>query len=211
MPLLYYIRFFYFFDDQIASIYTTDAKVHHLAKISYLCNFISNFRCNCNPVQGALRGYKDVNVALIMTLIAYWIIGLPLGYILATYTEWAAKGYWIGLIIGLAFGAAFLLIRLFKYNENIQHKTAANNKAAVFFYIFLVTYNIMKKKGGYIWTTKKKQSFDEEFALKFHLDIGKMYISHLNIKHFVLMGITIFAVLLILIIFVYFDERWPII
>lgn len=62
----------------------------------------------------ALRGYKDVNVALLMTLIAYWIIGLPLGYILATYTEWAAKGYWIGLIIGLAFGAIFLLVRLFQ-------------------------------------------------------------------------------------------------
>ncbi|MGR5874422.1 hypothetical protein ACT7DH_08835 [Bacillus pacificus] len=42
-----------------------------------------------------------------MTLIAYWVIGLPLGYILATYTDWAAKGYWIGLIIGLAFGATF--------------------------------------------------------------------------------------------------------
>ena len=124
-----------------------------------------------------------------MTLIAYWIIGLPLGYILATYTEWAAKGYWIGLIIGLAFGAAFLLIRLFQVQRKYTNKTAANNKAAVFFmHIFLVTYNIMKKKGGYIWTTKKKQSFDEEFALKFHLDIGKMYISHLNIKHFVFNG-----------------------
>ncbi len=73
------------------------------------------------PVQGALRGYKDVNVALIMTLIAYWIIGLPLGYILATYTEWAAKGYWIGLIIGLAFGAAFLLIRLFQITTKIYN------------------------------------------------------------------------------------------
>ena len=146
-----------------------------------------------------------------MTLIAYWIIGLPLGYILATYTEWAAKGYWIGLIIGLAFGA-FLLIRLFQYNENIQHKTAANNKAAVFFmHIFLVTYNIMNKKGGYIWTTKKKQSFDEEFALKFHLDIGKMYISHLNIKHFVLMGITILLYYSYLSFSFIFDERWPII
>ena len=120
---LLYSILLYFFDDQIASIYTTDAKVHHLAKISYLCNFISNFRCNCNPVQGALRGYKDVNVALIMTLIAYWIIGLPLGYILATYTEWAAKGYWIGLIIGLAFGAAFLLIRLFQ----VQRKYTTQN------------------------------------------------------------------------------------
>ena len=46
---LLYSILLYFFDDQIASIYTTDAKVHHLAKISYLCNFISNFRCNCNP------------------------------------------------------------------------------------------------------------------------------------------------------------------
>lgn len=47
--------------------------------------------------KGALRGYKDVNVALIMTLIAYWVIGLPLGYILATYTDWAAKD--IGLVL----------------------------------------------------------------------------------------------------------------
>ena len=58
-------------------------------------------------------------------------------------------------------------------------------------HIFLVTYNIMKKKGGYIWTKRKKQSFDEEFAPEISPDIGKMYISHLNIKHFVLMGITI--------------------
>ena len=29
---------------------------------------------------------------------------------------------------------------------------------------------------------KKKQSFDEEFAPEISLDIGKMYISHLNIK-----------------------------
>ena len=49
-------------------------------------------------------------------------------------------------------------------------------------HIFLVTYNIMKRKVGTYGRQRKKQSFDEEFALKFHLDIGKMYISHLNIK-----------------------------
>ncbi|MEN1935530.1 MATE family efflux transporter [Paenibacillus sp. 102] len=123
--LLYSILLF-FFDDQIASIYTTDIVVHDLAKEFLI--FAILFQISdaiATPVQGALRGYKDVNMALIMTLIAYWIIGLPLGYILATYTSWAAKGYWIGLIIGLAFGATFLLIRLFqvqrKYTSQESH------------------------------------------------------------------------------------------
>lgn len=108
-----YILSYSFFDDPIASIYTTDIAVHDLAKEFLI--FAILFQISdaiATPVQGALRGYKDVNVTLIMTLIAYWIIGLPLGYILATYTSWAAKGYWIGLIIGLAFGATFLLVRL---------------------------------------------------------------------------------------------------
>lgn len=121
---LFYSILLYFFDDGIASIYTTDANVHHLAKEFLI--FAILFQISdaiATPVQGALRGYKDVNVALIMTLVAYWVIGLPLGYILATYTDWAAKGYWIGLIIGLAFGASFLLIRLFQ----VQRKYTTQN------------------------------------------------------------------------------------
>lgn len=113
----------YFFDDEIASIYTTDIQVHHLAKFLIFAILFQISDAIATPVQGALRGYKDVNVALIMTLIAYWVIGLPLGYILATYTDWAAKGYWIGLIIGLAFGATFLLIRLFQ----VQRKYTTQN------------------------------------------------------------------------------------
>ncbi len=60
-----------------------------------------------------------------MTLIAYWVIGLPLGYFFATYTDWAAKGYWIGLILGLAFGASFLLVRLFQ----VQRKYITEKKS----------------------------------------------------------------------------------
>ncbi|CAM4115358.1 multidrug transporter MatE [Bacillus manliponensis] len=118
--LLYSVLLF-FFDDYIASIYTKDEAVHHLAK-QFLV-FAILFQISdaiATPVQGALRGYKDVNVALIATLIAYWIIGLPLGYIFATYTDFAAKGYWIGLILGLAFGAFFLLMRLLKVQKTYQ-------------------------------------------------------------------------------------------
>ncbi|MBS4199421.1 MATE family efflux transporter [Bacillus sp. FJAT-49732] len=64
------------------------------------------------PIQGALRGYKDVNVTFIMALISFWVIGLPLGYMLATKTELGPFGYWLGLIAGLAIGAITLSSRL---------------------------------------------------------------------------------------------------
>lgn len=64
------------------------------------------------PIQGALRGYKDVNVTLFVALVSYWVIGLPTGYWLAHSSSLGAYGYWIGLITGLAFGAAGLFTRL---------------------------------------------------------------------------------------------------
>jgi multidrug resistance protein, MATE family len=60
----------------------------------------------------ALRGYKDVNVSFVITLIAYWLICLPVGYILAHYTKLGAPGYWIGLTAGLLAAGIFLSMRL---------------------------------------------------------------------------------------------------
>ena len=77
------------------------------------------------PIQGALRGYKDVNMTFIMSLLSYWVIGLPLGYLLTKYTELGPFGYWIGLITGLAVGAICLTNRLLYiqkvkfFNKNI--------------------------------------------------------------------------------------------
>ena len=62
--------------------------------------------------QAALRGYKDVNLAFIMTLIAYWMICLPVGYLLAHFTNLGAPGYWIGLTSGLLAAGVGLSLRL---------------------------------------------------------------------------------------------------
>lgn len=64
------------------------------------------------PIQGVLRGFKDVNVTLIVALVSYWVVGLPLGFLLANYTALGPYGYWIGLISGLAAGAIGLALRL---------------------------------------------------------------------------------------------------
>src|SRR5699024_7421315 len=64
------------------------------------------------PIQGALRGYKDVNMTSIIALVSYWLIGLPTGWLLANYTELEPFGYWIGIIVGLTVAAIALFTRL---------------------------------------------------------------------------------------------------
>jgi MATE family multidrug resistance protein len=103
----------YFFRPEIAALYTTDASVLKLTQDFLIyAIFFQLSDAIAAPIQGALRGYKDVNVTFIMALVSYWVIGLPIGYLLATYTSLNAFGFWIGLITGLAAGAIGLSARL---------------------------------------------------------------------------------------------------
>jgi MATE family multidrug resistance protein len=53
---------------------------------------------------------------MLLSLIAYWLVGLPLGYTLAMTDilepSMGAKGFWIGLIVGLTCAALLLGSRL---------------------------------------------------------------------------------------------------
>jgi multidrug resistance protein, MATE family len=60
---------------------------------------------------GALRGMADVKIPTIITLIAYWILGLPIGYLLAFKLGYGAHGIWIGLLTGLTVAAILLSAR----------------------------------------------------------------------------------------------------
>lgn len=80
---------------------------------------------------GALRGYKDTAVPLLMVFVAYWLVGLPTGYVLG-FTHWVVKpqgaaGLWYGLLIGLSAGAVLLTTRLFRIarHAGIDVKSAA--------------------------------------------------------------------------------------
>lgn len=101
------------FRDEIARIYSTDDKVLQLtAHFLLYALFFQLSDAIQAPIQGALRGYKDVNATFIMSLVSYWVIGLPFGYYLANFTNLGPDGYWIGLISGLAVGAISLCGRL---------------------------------------------------------------------------------------------------
>ncbi len=60
---------------------------------------------------GALRGVKDVKIPTIITLIAYWAIGLPMSYVFGFKMNLGVEGIWYGLSLGLTIAAVFLLWR----------------------------------------------------------------------------------------------------
>lgn len=62
---------------------------------------------------GVLRGIKDVKMPTVLIFVAYWVLGLPLGYWLATALEMKASGIWLGFIIGLTFSSLSLTKRFF--------------------------------------------------------------------------------------------------
>jgi len=101
------------FSEQVANLYSRETEVIQMAQQFLIyALFFQLSDAIAAPIQGALRGYKDVNVTFITAFISYWIIGLPAGYYMASYTSLGAVGYWIGLILGLAVSAVGLSGRL---------------------------------------------------------------------------------------------------
>ena len=75
---------------------------------------------------GALRGLADVKRPTWITLIAYWVIALPLGYFLGFRFDLGAHGIWIGLLIGLTIAAVFLFWRFNRLSKSLTLKVVSN-------------------------------------------------------------------------------------
>lgn len=63
---------------------------------------------------GLLRGIKDVNTPTVLIAVAYWVVGIPAGYMLAFYFDMGASGMWLGFITGLTLASVFLISRFLK-------------------------------------------------------------------------------------------------
>jgi MATE family multidrug resistance protein len=60
---------------------------------------------------GILRGLTDAKIPMVITFVAYWIIGIPVGLLLGFYFHMEVIGVWIGLLVGLSIAAISFLIR----------------------------------------------------------------------------------------------------
>ncbi|SEO86471.1 MATE family efflux transporter [Mucilaginibacter sp. OK283] len=60
---------------------------------------------------GVLRGMGDVNIPTFITFLAYWVGGLPIGYLLGVKLKMGVYGVWYGLVLGLAIASVLLFFR----------------------------------------------------------------------------------------------------
>lgn len=101
----------FYFRDYIALLYATDTTL-----LTYIAHFLiytaawQLFDAIACPIQGILRGYKDVKAAFYVSMLAYWGICLPLGMFLDYFMTQGAFAYWQSMVLGVATSAVLLFL-----------------------------------------------------------------------------------------------------
>lgn len=118
----FYMLAEYFLREQIAFIYTNNVEVVALVKVFLL--YAIGWQAGdaiAAPIQGILRGYKDVNATFWASMLAYWGICLPLGLFLDYKVGNGAFAYWQSLDCGVISSATLLSIRLIWLQRKISN------------------------------------------------------------------------------------------
>lgn len=119
----FYMLAEYILREQIAFIYTNNVEVVALVKVFLL--YAIGWQAGdaiAAPIQGILRGYKDVDATFWASMLAYWGICLPLGLFLDYKVGNGAFAYWQSLDCGVISSATLLSIRLLWLQRRISNK-----------------------------------------------------------------------------------------
>jgi MATE family multidrug resistance protein len=101
---------FGFFPEAILGAFTDDPRVLSLGvTLMLLAAFFQPFDGLQGVTTGNLRGTGDTHTPMTTNLIAYWCLGLPLGYALAFPSGMGVVGLWLGLSLGIVVSGSFLL------------------------------------------------------------------------------------------------------
>ncbi|MBC6109267.1 MATE family efflux transporter [Pedobacter fastidiosus] len=106
-------------------IYTEDLNVVPIAaQLLIIAGFFQLFDGTQVVGLGVLRGLGDVNVPTFITFLAYWVVGIPVGYLLGFKFGLGVNGIWYGLTFGLLTASILLFLRF-------QNKTRALNNHSI--------------------------------------------------------------------------------
>lgn len=75
-------------------------------------------------LAGIYKGIKKTKIVLIANFIGYWLISIPLGYMLALKHGLMLKGFWYGLLFAAIVLCAQMLLMLFRYLKKLRLKFA---------------------------------------------------------------------------------------
>lgn len=109
----------------IPTLFTSNAEVIDIAATLFI--FTAFFQLSDglqNISVGILRGIQDVKVIMPIAIVAYWLLNLPVGYVLAFVLGMGPAGLYCGFIIGLSVAGLLLMLRI---RKRLRELKAGNN------------------------------------------------------------------------------------
>jgi MATE family multidrug resistance protein len=117
--------FFILANNILPFLYTEDnAVISIAAQLLIIAGFFQLFDGTQVVGLGVLRGIGDVNVPTFITFVAYWVIGIPLGYLLGIKLDMGVNGIWYGLTFGLLTASILLFLRFQNKTRVLLTKTS---------------------------------------------------------------------------------------
>jgi len=104
---------FVLFPGELARFYTKDRGVMAIAaSLIVLGGLFAVFDGLQAVCIGILRGIGDTRWPVAISMVGYWLIGMPVSVLLGFRFGWGPDGLWWGLVLGLAVTAVVLLARV---------------------------------------------------------------------------------------------------
>jgi MATE family, multidrug efflux pump len=104
---------FVLFPRELARLYTNDVGVMAIAgALIVLGGLFAVFDGLQAVCIGILRGIGDTRWPVAISMVGYWLIGVPVSVLLGFQFAWGPDGLWWGLVLGLAVTAVVLLARV---------------------------------------------------------------------------------------------------
>ena len=97
----------------IPTLFTSNAEVIGIA--SQLLAFAALYQLSDgiqNVSVGILRGIQDVRIIMPIALISYWLLNLPVGYLVGFTLGMGPAGLYIGFTFGLSTAAVLMILRI---------------------------------------------------------------------------------------------------
>jgi MATE family multidrug resistance protein len=100
------------FRDAVVSMYTSDPSVQAIAVSLLLMAAIFQVADGVQiGAAGALRGYKDTRIPMMINMFSYWVLAFPLAYSAAVVIQAPPSWIWGGFVLGLGVAAVLLSVR----------------------------------------------------------------------------------------------------
>jgi len=110
--------FLLIFRDVVVSVYTSDASVKDIAISLLLMAAIFQVVDGLQiGAAGALRGFKDTRMPMVINTFAFWVLAFPAAYLTAVTFKSPPNYIWASFIVGLSVSAVLLTWRYHRVSK----------------------------------------------------------------------------------------------